>query len=508
MSTLPRVGRTFAHLLVNTAVAGLTTSFLWFALTFWAYLETRSVLATGVIGGAYMLFVSVSSIFFGSVVDRFRKIVVMRASTVTTLALFVLAGLFYRSVPPADMTDLRQPWFWVFAALVLVGAVVEHMRNIALSTCVTILVADDQRDRANGLVGTAQGITFMATSVLSGLAVGLLGMGWTLGVSVVVVAAGLVHLLLVRMPQERVPASAGSADHGRVDLRGSLAVIGAQAGLMALILFSTFNNFVGGVYLALMDPYGLEMFAVEVWGLVMGVSSVGFIVGGALVARLGLGPRPVRTLLLGVVVMGVLGSLFTVREWWWLYVLGIFLYMCLIPAVEAAEQTVLQRVVPLERQGRVFGFAMAAETAAAPVIAFLVAPVADRWIIPFAASADGQRVLEPLLGVGTPVSRGIALVFLVAGAVMAITALVAMTTPAYRALSGTYAAAAPTDDARGVQVDEADGVSPGVTPAALPGEAVVSASAAAALTLAAGEPDGAPGTPVEETLGPDRTPSP
>lgn len=493
MSTLPPVGRTFLHLLVNTALAGLTTSFLWFALTFWAYLETRSVLATGVIGGSYMLFVSVSSIFFGSVVDRFRKIVVMRGSTVVTLALFAVAGLFYRSVPGSDMTDLRQPWFWTFAALVLVGAVVEHMRNIALSTCVTILVPDGQRDRANGLVGTAQGVTFMATSVLSGLAVGLLGMGWTIVVSVVVVAAGFVHLLLVRMPQERVPASAGSADHGRVDLRGSVAVIAAQAGLMALILFSTFNNFVGGVYMALMDPYGLEMFAVEVWGLVMGVCSIGFIVGGAVVARLGLGPRPVRTLLLGVAAMGVLGALFTVREWWWLYVLGIFVYMCLIPAVEAAEQTVLQRVVPLERQGRVFGFAMAAETAAAPLTAFLVAPVADRWIIPFAASADGRRALEPLLGVGTPVSRGIALVFLVAGVLMAVTALAAMATPAYRALSRTYARAAPADHA----------------PSLVPGEAVAAASAAAAFTVAAGQPDlvpddpdGGPDLPAEAEPGP------
>ena len=44
--------RTFHQILVNTAVANITTSFLWFALTFWVYLGTRSVLATGLIGGA------------------------------------------------------------------------------------------------------------------------------------------------------------------------------------------------------------------------------------------------------------------------------------------------------------------------------------------------------------------------------------------------------------------------------------------------------------------------
>jgi MFS transporter, DHA3 family, multidrug efflux protein len=444
MSTTPSADRTFAHLLVNTAVAGLTTSFLWFALTFWAYLETRSVLATGLIGGSYMLMVSMSSIFFGSVVDHHRKLPVMRFSTAITLVLFGVAATLYLSTPRDLMTDLGAPWFWVFCALVLAGSVVEHMRTIALSTCVTILVPDDRRDRANGLVGTAQGITFMATSVLSGLSVGLLGMERTILLSIAVVAAGLVHLTLIRMPQETVPAAAGSDDHGRIDLAGSLAVIRASTGLLALILFSTFNNLIGGVYVALMDPYGLEMFAVEVWGVVLGVSSLGFIVGGLVVARLGLGSRPMRTMLQAVVVMGLVGAAFTVREWWWLYAGGILLYMCLIPVVEAAEQTVIQRVVPLERQGRVFGLAMAVEIASAPLTAFAIAPVADRWIIPFAASPQGQQALEPLLGAGTPVSRGIALVFLVAGLVMAVIALLAMASPAYRDLTRTFAASAPT----------------------------------------------------------------
>ena len=44
--------RTFAGILVNTALANITTSYLWFALTFWVYLQTRNVIATGVIGGA------------------------------------------------------------------------------------------------------------------------------------------------------------------------------------------------------------------------------------------------------------------------------------------------------------------------------------------------------------------------------------------------------------------------------------------------------------------------
>ena len=52
------------------------------------------------------------------------------------------------------------------------------MRGIALSTCVTLLVPEDRRDRANGMVGTVTGISFAITSVFSGLVIGGLGMGW------------------------------------------------------------------------------------------------------------------------------------------------------------------------------------------------------------------------------------------------------------------------------------------------------------------------------------------
>ena len=430
--------RTFTGILVNTALANVTTSYLWFALTFWVYLETRNVIATGVVGGAYMLLIALSSISFGTFVDRYRKLAVMRFAAAFTLVMFVLSGVMFLLTPTPRLLDLTQPWFWIFTMIILTGAVVENMRNVALSTTVTILIDPDRRANANGMVGMVQGLAFIVTSVLSGLSVGLLGMGWTVVVAVVLTALAFAHLLTLRMPEE-VHVAATDA-HGAFDLRGSIAAVMAIAGLFALILFSTFNNFIGGVYMALMDPYGLEMFPVEVWGAVFALGSTGFIIGGALIGKFGLGANPLRSLLLAVVVMGFLGVVFTIREWAWLYVAGIWLYLILIPVVEAAEQTVIQQVVPLHKQGRVFGFAMAFESAAAPITAFLIAPIAQFWIIPYARSADGAAQLAPILGEGT--SRGIALVFLVAGIIMVVAALLAFLTPVYRRVSASYAQAA------------------------------------------------------------------
>ena len=43
----------FHAVLANSLVASLTNNFVWFAITFWVYLETKSVVATSVMAGVY-----------------------------------------------------------------------------------------------------------------------------------------------------------------------------------------------------------------------------------------------------------------------------------------------------------------------------------------------------------------------------------------------------------------------------------------------------------------------
>lgn len=428
----------FHRVLVNTLIANVTTSYLWFALTFWAYLQTKSVLATAIIGGSYMLLLAVLALWFGVLVDRHKKWTVMAVSSVVTLVAYLAAGAIYVSFPHAMLIDWAGPGFWMFAGVILAGGVVESLRNIALSTTVTLLVPDSDRDKANGLVGAVQGVAFMATSVFSGLSIGMLGMGWTLVIAIVLTAVACVDLLVgVRIPEERIVHDPELGTK-KVDIRGSIAAIRVVPGLLALIFYTAFNNFIGGVHMALMDPYGLTLFSVQMWGIVLGVTGIGFILGGIVISRTGLGANPVRTLLLVNVGISLLGMLFVIREWWWLYAGGIFLFMCLMPAAEAAEQTIIQRVVPLHRQGRVFGFAQTVEMAATPVTSFLIGPIAQFGIIPWMESAEGKAAFGWLLGEGE--ARGIALVFVLASAIMLVVVLIAFRTSAYRKLSAYHAA--------------------------------------------------------------------
>ncbi|MFF9221780.1 hypothetical protein [Streptomyces viridosporus] len=87
--------RTFLHLLINTLVANLAAGFLWFALTFWVYLQTKNVMATGIIGGTYMLLIAVCSIPFGTIVDRSSRHRVFIIASALSSAAFAAAWLLY-----------------------------------------------------------------------------------------------------------------------------------------------------------------------------------------------------------------------------------------------------------------------------------------------------------------------------------------------------------------------------------------------------------------------------
>ena len=448
--------RAFNHVLGNTAAAMLATMFLWFGITFWAYLETRSVLATSIMGGAYMLGMAVLGVPFGSLIDRHRKHVVMVWSAVGTAVLFVIAGAVFILTPEEILTDLRRPWFWVFTGISLMGALLVMLRGLALATCVTMLVESDQRAKANGLVGAVNGLTMLVTGVLSGLAYGQLGMGWLITISLAAILASLLHLLLIRIPEPTIVHAEGAPK--AVDFKAAWLAIVAVPGLIGLILFTTINNLLGGVFMGLLDPYGLELMSVEAWGVLFGLGSIGLIAGGSLIAKVGLGVQPLRTLLLACVALWIVSGGLTLRESVVALGVGIFLYMAIIPFIEAAEQTLLQRVVPFEKQGRVFGFAAAVESSAAPMSAFLIGPLAEFWLIPYAGSPEGRRDLRWLLGEGD--ARGIALVFVLFSIAGLLVTGAAFLTRTYRRLNASYAAGDVNADVAGSTDDDVPGPDP------------------------------------------------
>jgi DHA3 family multidrug efflux protein-like MFS transporter len=263
-------------------------------------------------------------------------------------------------------------------------------------------------------------------------------MDWALWITLVMTVLATVDLLFVRIPETLSLSEVGKTP--AIDIRGAVRAIQAASSLLALILFTTFNSFLSGVFMALIDPYGPTLVSVEAWGIIWGFLSFGFVVGGILVARKGLGDSPVRALFLANIAIWVISILFPIGPSIVPLIAGFAIFMVLMPVIEAAEQTVIQQVVPYETQGRVFGFAQAVESAASPITAFLIGPAAEYFVIPYMTTGAGATGIGRWFGTGP--DRGMALVFIAAGLLGLAITILAMRSPEAKRLAGRHRAAA------------------------------------------------------------------
>ncbi len=486
--------RAFYHLLFNNLVANVTNFFIWATAIYWAYLSTGSVLATSLMAGIHLVITAACGLWFGTLVDHARKKTAMLISSLATFSLFALALGVYSLNEASAFTHLASVPLWGVIILMLLGAIAGNIRMIALPTVIALIVPEDKRDRANGMSGMVFGASFAVSNVAAGVGLGFLGFFWTMMTGLALTALAALHLAMLRVdetaatalrtqetvgvgvpvpvplgaiqespaaptvsvaghaadadlpatgaatPAASEPAAGAPAPHtSKMDLKGTIRIVRAVPGLLPLIFFTTFNNFLGGVFMALMDAYGLSLVSVQFWGTLWGVLSLGFILGGLYISKYGLGKNPVNLIFKVNIVCWIVCIVMTLQPSIWLLAAALLIWMSVVPFVEACEQTVLQKVVPTDRLGRVIGFAQSVELSAAPLTAFLIGPIAQFFFIPFMTTGKGVEWIGGWYGVGQ--GRGIGLVFITAGIIGLIVTLCAWRSASFKMLSTQYLAA-------------------------------------------------------------------
>ena len=245
-------------------------------------------------------------------------------SGVITLLLFVV-GLTLFMTASSALASITSPLLWVFALVLLFGVISGNIYGIVLPTMITSLVSEDGRDKANGMYGTVGGISFAITSIGSGVTLAYAGMFWVLVIAIILTVGALIHLTRVSFSEPAL-AHEENGKQNTIDITGTIQAIQSIPGLFALIFFTTFNNFLGGVFMALMDAYGLSLVSVQVWGLIWGFLSLGFILGGGLIiAKRGLGEHPLKTLFSINIIIWIVCMFFTIQPSILLLVVGIFI---------------------------------------------------------------------------------------------------------------------------------------------------------------------------------------
>ncbi|MBZ9751045.1 MFS transporter [Deinococcus sp. HMF7604] len=342
-----------------------------FVLLWWITDTTGSAAALGVSGMAALLPQALLGPLGGTFADRYsRRALMIGADTVSAACMGVLIWLFASG----------NVQLWHVYTMMFVRSAMQAFQGPAAAASTAMLVPPAFLPRAAGLNQTLQGVMTVAAAPLGALAISVLPLGAALGIDVVTALLGVVPLLLYRIPQPQVMP--GDRRGVWAEFREGLNVVWRSPGLRRLY------GLLGVVVLTIMPTFTLTPLLVKTHfgggagqvALMEGLSGVGMIAGGLLVAALN-PKRPIVTVLLALAASCLTVALtalapangFWLAVVWWVVSGGAFAFG------NAPLTALLQTTVPNHLQGRVLSLLGTVMGLAGPVGLALAAPLGE-WI--------------------------------------------------------------------------------------------------------------------------------
>jgi MFS transporter, DHA3 family, macrolide efflux protein len=292
-----------------------------------------------------------------------------------------------------------------------------------------------------------------------------LGSIFALDIATFVYAVGV--LVLVRVPRAGDAASARPSDprtqgpdphrrSARTFLRDALAGLSflrGQPGLVSLTAVGSLVSFFLGMVQLLLSPLILTFASPGALGLIDSSGGVGLVAGSLVLSARGGPRRRVAGLLSFMGIQGAILLIAVAKPSIVLAAIGSFCILATFPFIAGCSQTLWQRAVPLELQGRVFSLRTVAANTTFTLASVVSGPLADGlfepWMAPGGALAGA---LGPLLGVGP--GRGVALLMALLGALILVIASLARLYPPLLALDAAFSPAGEAGDHRAEGVQE------------------------------------------------------
>src|SRR5438477_1194258 len=264
------------------------------------------------------------------------------------------------------------------------------------------LVGKDDLMNGIALNSSAFNAARVVGPAIAGALIGLVGIAWCYFLNGLSYIAVIVGLLMMRLPKFQKRETTGSDWKG---FREVVSFLGADRRLKTLVFLTATLSIFGFPYITMMPVFARNVLHRGAGGYGILTSSVGI---GAMLGALGvaaLGRSIIhkgRTMLLGGVSFGILLVLFAASRSLGLSMAVLALAGCAMIVNNALTNTLLQTAVPDHLRGRIMGFYSFVFVGFAPLGAFLVGLVAERFGAPVAVGAGGVLVT---LGVGAAAWR-------------------------------------------------------------------------------------------------------
>ncbi len=409
----------WAGQLVSTLGSALTK----FAMGVWVYETTGSpTLFTLTMLSSAIPYVALSPLA-GVIADRWDRRVVMILSDTG-------AGLSTGFVIAMMLTGNLEVWH-VYLGTFLNSAF-SSFQWPAYSAATSLLVPKEHLGRAGGMTQIGEAISQLAAPAIAGALFVSSGLRAVLLIDIATYLVALGTLLVVRFPQPEA-----SEEGGKV--KGSFwkeaafgwTYIRSRAGLFGLLITFAIVNFFLNITYVLYTPLILGMTTPDVLGYLNGAGGLGMLLGTLLMSAWGGPRRRIWGIYVAETVMGITTLLFGLRLSIPLIAINNFFFMLAMPISSGCSQAIWQTKVAQDIQGRVFAIRRMIAYSIIPIAYLISGPLAEKLFEP--SMAEGGAWV-PLFGslVGVGPGHGIALIFVIGGALYTMIILAILINPHIR----------------------------------------------------------------------------
>ena len=368
-------------------ISVMASSMTQFALTIWAYEETGSATALGVVNTAFLVPFLLLSPFAGVMVDRYnRKLMMMvsdLAAITATIGLLIINAL----------GDLQIWHLFIASAINGLGNTFQWP---AYSAAISTMVPKEKYARANGMMSLIESGPGILAPILAGLLLPFIHLNGILVIDVITFFVAIAALLVVFIPQpqQTVEGQAGKGSIFKEAVFG-FRYIFERRGLLGLLIFFICLNLVIGLSGSLLAPFILSRTGNDstALGATQSAYAIGAVIGGLLISLWGGFKRRMTSIFIGEALTGLFclilfGLSRTLPAW-----IAVSVIMAIFPVfTNGASQAIWQAKVAPDVQGRVFS--------ARRMIAWSMGP-----ITPILAGALADYVTEPAMQSGTWLAR-------------------------------------------------------------------------------------------------------
>ncbi|MGC9346997.1 MAG: MFS transporter, partial [Anaerolineae bacterium] len=419
------VVKTFIIVWIGQLVSTLGSALTSFALGVWVYETTGSPTLYAVTLVVHTLPRIGLSPVAGVIADRWdrRRVMILSDTGAGLSSLFVIVML---------LTGRLEVWHVYLSTLF--NSAFSTFQWPAYSAATSLLVPKRHLGRAGGLTQIGDAISQLASPAIAGALFVISGLRAVLLVDVATYLIALMTLLLVRFPRPKTTdagrEAAGSfwqeAVYGWTYIRG-------RAGLFGLLATFAVMNFVISITFALYTPLILGLTTPDVLGYLNSVGGLGMLVGTLIMSAWGGPKRRIYGIFVAEMVLGITTLLFGLRLSIPLMAINNFVFLLAMPITNVCSQAIWQTKVAPDIQGRVFAIRRMIAFSIMPLAYAIAGPLAEHLFEPWMA-ADGALAtsLGPLMGTGP--GHGIALIFVLAGAIYMLLVLSLLIRPRIRRL--------------------------------------------------------------------------